>query len=251
MKLRLLSWMMVLLMLLSACARPNAEEEKTDVEPPVQSETGAAKEHRLKSEWKSPAITNAQRKEFYEWVVDYRMDAVPEFKAGETIDLDWMKYYCIHFIEEKDREYVSGGTNFSGPDIEKIANDRFGMSYGLKEGDVVFMKAEGGRSEPMVELIGYKTKNVDGKTLVTARYVEYFWNEYANYTYPSDNPNYPRHRKEIFEGSLSDYDWYGITDISYYTEPDGKTPRQFVSCWGYGYQALEEGRQTLPDFSSL
>ncbi len=250
MKLRLLSLSIILLILLSACAQPKPQEA-ADIPDENQTETTEQKEYRLKAEWKNSAITDAQRKEFYEWVINYRMDAVPEFKVGETIELDWMKYYCIYFIDENDREYVSGGTNFSGPAIEKIANERFGMSYGLKEGEVVFMKAEGGRSEPMAELINYKTQTINGKTLATARYAEYQWNEYANYTYPDDNPNYPRHRAQIFKGTLTDYEWYSITDISYYTESDGKTPAQFVSCMSYGYQSLEDGYQTLPDFSTL
>ncbi|MBR6793635.1 MAG: hypothetical protein IKM48_04685, partial [Clostridia bacterium] len=197
---------------------------------------------------KDASITEALREQFYELYRTWRVDAMFEFSPEKPMELELFKYYCAYFVTDEEKSYVDMGVSYTGAAVERIAK-RFGMTYGLKADDAVFVKAGSLRSIPFAEVIQYKKETVDGKTLVTARCIEYFFNdyEYSDQEHIEASESYSARKKMIIKGKVTGYDHYAITDFSFYTE-DGKTPTQFVSCMGYSPELLADGYQTLPEF---
>ena len=251
-----LAILVVFVLLLNGCARMDSQEqEQSSVSAGEQPQTPVEKDQTALEDLPEPepilaeknsTITDEQRKLFFDLVKEYRVDAMPEFSLGEPIDLEWLKYYCAYFMEEDEKTYVSGGVNYSGAAVERIAK-RFGMSYGLKDDDQVFVKASSLRDTPFAELIQYKEEMVEGKTLVTARCVNYHFSEYLYNDHPESELTYSKHRAMVISGKATGYSYYEIIDFSFYTV-DGKTPTQFVSYKNYDTTALKVGIITLPDF---
>lgn len=235
----------VLVLLLSGCAKAEPQPEEQP-QTPVEEDQVVIEElpepEPILAE-KDSTITDEQRKLFFDLVKEYRVDAMPEFSPGNPIELNWLKYYCAYFVEEDEKTFVSGGVNYTGAAVERIAK-RFGMSYGLKDDDQVFVTGSL-MPTPFAELIQYKEESVEGQTLVTARCVNYQFSEYNYNDYPEGELTYPKHRSMVIGGKASGYEYYEIIDFSFYTE-DGKTPTQFVSCTSIGRELLEDGIQTLP-----
>jgi hypothetical protein len=238
----------VLVLLLSGCAKADLQPGEQPQNPVEEDQVVIEKLPELEPilAEKDSTITDEQRKLFFDLVKEYRVDAMPEFSSGNPIELNWLKYYCAYFVEEDEKTFVSGGVNYTGAAVERIAK-RFGISYGLKDDDQVFVKAGSLMSTPFAELIQYKEELAEGKTLVTARCVNYQFSEYNYNDYPEGELTYPKHRSMVIGGKASGYEYYEIIDFSFYTE-DGKTPSQFVSHMRYLESTLKDGTQTLPEF---
>lgn len=266
MKNKLLALLMIGLFLLNACTKSYSNSgasgeaiiEAGGSETVNSSETGESARSeepgkndgpQIKEEWKDFTITDEQRKQFYNLVKDYRVDAMYEFAPGKPMELEWFKYYCAYFIEEEDKTYVDMGVQYSGKAIEKLA-ERFGTSYGLKEDDQVFVKASSLMNIPFAELIRYKETTVNGQKMITARCINYSFNEYMYNDRVESALTYPEHRSMVLAGSVTGYDSYSVLDFSFYTE-DGQTPTQFVFFTEYPAWALEDGTSTLPDFNTI
>ncbi|MBQ7035733.1 MAG: hypothetical protein IJN34_08360 [Clostridia bacterium] len=235
-------WIAMILMgliLLSGCAKPNQPE-------PPKEEPNQTSASPIKGEWKDASITDEQRKQFFNLVKEYRVDGMYEFGPNQPMELDYFKYYCAYFISEEDKTYSNGGVNYTGKAVENLAK-RFGTTYSLKEEDRVFVRAASLRDTPFAELIRYKKETVGGKELVTARCINYQFNEYLYNDRAEAELTYPAHREMVLRGEVTDWDGYEILDFSFYTE-DGKTPAQFVSFSCYKAYALEDGTATLPEF---
>ncbi len=197
---------------------------------------------------KDPTITDARREQFYELYRTWRVDAMSEFSPSKPMDLEFFKYYCAYFVTDEEKTYVDMGVNYIGAAVERIAK-RFGTTYGLKDDDAVFVKSGSLLSIPFAEVIQYKKETVDGKTLITARCIEYIFNdyEYSDQEHIEASETYSTRKEMILKGKVTGYNHYVITDFSFYTE-DGKTPTQFVSCMDYNPQSIADGYQTLPEF---
>lgn len=197
---------------------------------------------------KDASITDALREQFYELYRTWRVDAMFEFSPEKPMELETFKYYCAYFVTDEEKSYVDMGVSYTGAAVERIAK-RFGMTYGLKEDDAVFVKAGSLLSIPFAELIGYKEEKVNGKTLVTARCINYSFNDYqySDQEHIEASETYSARKEMIIKGKVTGYDYYTIQDFSFYTE-DGKTPTQFVSAMTYSPESLADGYQTLPEF---
>ncbi|MBQ8894473.1 MAG: hypothetical protein IJ043_08725 [Clostridia bacterium] len=238
---KLIALLLAVLMLFSGCAKPDVPEENENVTP------GAADTPQAKSEWYNAEISDDLRRQFFDLVKDYRVDAMYEFTPEQPMELEWFKWYCAYFVAEEDKTYVSGGVNYTGKAVEEIAK-RFGVTYGLKDDDVVFLKADSLRDVPFAELIGYRKETVDGKTLITARCVNYSYSDYYYIDRVETELTYPARREAVIKGEATDHDGNCvILDFSFYTE-DGTTPTQFVSFKEYPQWALEDGTLQLPEF---
>lgn len=237
---RIISFLLVVLVLLSGCARPDKPKKEEAV---VTSSAPAAP----RSEHYNAEISDELRRQFFDLVVEYRVDAMYEFSPEKPMELDWFKWYCAYFVAEEDKEYVSGGVNYRGKAVEEIA-ERFGVTYGLKDDDAVFVKAGSLRDYPFAELIGYRKETVEGKTLVTARCVQYSFADYYYSDRVETELSYPARREAVIKGEKTDHDGnVVIFDFSFYTE-DGITPTRFVSFREYPKWALDEGTGMLPEF---
>ncbi|MBQ6824085.1 MAG: hypothetical protein IJP27_05495 [Clostridia bacterium] len=237
---RIVAFLLIVLVLLSGCARP---DEKKKEENTVTPSAPTAP----RSEYYNAGITDELRRQFFDLVVEYRVDAMYEFSPEKPMELEWFKWYCAYFVAEEDKEYVSGGVNYRGKAVEEIA-ERFGMTYGLKDDDVVFVKASSLRDLPFAELIGYRRETVEGRTLVTARCVGYYFADYYYNDRVETELSYPARREAVIKGEKTDHDGNEIVfDFSFYTE-DGVTPTQFVSFQDYPKWALDDGTLKLPEF---
>ncbi len=197
---------------------------------------------------KDPAITKEQREQFFDFVREWRVDAMSDFTLEKLMPLEQFKYYCAYFVTEEEKTYVDMGVNYTGAAVERIA-ERFGTSYGLKADEPVFVKAGSLKDLPFAELIQYKEEKVNGKTLVTARCINYAIPAYYNmdWAHIQETDSYPTHRAMILDGKVEGYESYSVYDFSYYTV-SGKYPAQFVSFTCYDAQSIADGSRPLPDF---
>ncbi len=273
---KLLALFIILALMLSACARPNIPnepqnlpagsqtvqpggdlpvedqpaqdlpvEEQPAVDQPIE-QTPEVKKPQIDPNWKDPSITDEQRRWFYDLAKEYRIDAMYDFDAENPMELDWFKYYCAYFVKEEDKTYVNMGVNYSGKAVEEIAK-RFGVTYGLKDDDQVFVKAGSLLDIPFAELIQYREEVVDGKTLITARCINYGFDRYIYDDRVESRETYPADRAMILKGEVEGYHRYEILDVAFYTE-DGKTPSQFVWQKSYYWQSIEDGVVSVPQF---
>lgn len=275
---KLLALLVILALMLSACARPDtpdepqnlpagsqtdqpaedqpaedqpAEDQPAQDQPTVDApaeEQPEEKKPQIDPDWKDPSITEEQRRWFYDLAREYRVDAMAlyGFEPGKPMDLQLFAYYCAYFMKEEDKTYVDMGVNYSGKAVEEIAK-RFGVTYGLKDDDQVFVKAGSLLDIPFIELVQYREEVVDGKTLVTARCINYWFNRYNGDDRVESRETYPADRAMILKGKVEGYDGYEVIDISFYTE-DGKTPSQFVSGSCIRYYSIEDGSMTVSAF---
>lgn len=266
---KLLALFIVLVLMLSACARPNTPNEPQDLpagsqteqpsgaedqpatdqpaeEQPTVDQSPEEKKPQIDPNWKDPSITDEQRRWFYDLAKEYRIDAMYDFDAEHPMELDWFKYYCAYFVKEEDKTYVDMGVNYSGKAVEEIAK-RFGVTYGLKDDDQVFVKAGSLLDIPFAELVQYREEVVNGKTLITARCINYGFDRYNYDDRVESRETYPADRAMILKGEVEGYDRYAVIDVSFYTE-DGKTPTQFVSAMEYHKYSIEDGSVTVPEF---
>ena len=197
---------------------------------------------------KDPSITKDRREQFYELYRTWRVDAMYEFTPEKPMELELFKYYCAYFVTDEEKSDASMGVNYTGAAVERIAK-RFGTSYGLKDDEPVFVKAGSLMSMPFAEVIGYKEETVNGKTLVTARCINYYFNDYQylDQEHIEAEESYSIRRDMVLKGNVTGYDYFRIQDFSFYTE-DSVSPTQFVSCMGDSPESLADGYQTLPEF---
>ncbi len=244
---RIIAILLMLLMLLSGCAKPDQPRQDAGVSLEQQSENQETPaDPKLDPQWKDPSITDAQRRWFFDLVKEYRIDAMYDFDAEHPMELDWFKYYCAYFVKEEDKTYVDMGVSYSGKAVEEIA-ERFGVTYGLADDDQVFVKAGSLLDYPFAELIQYKKEVVDGKTLITARCINYGFDRYNGDDVVESRMTFPNDRAMVLKGEVRGFQRYEVTDVAFYTE-DGKTPSQFVWCKDYPQFAIEDGSMTVPEF---
>lgn len=263
---KLLALFIILVLMLSACARPNTPnepqqlpagsqtaqpgedlpaEDQSAVNQPTQ-EQPEEKKPQIDPNWKDPSITDEQRRWFYDLAKEYRIDAMYDFDAEHPMELDWFKFYCAYFVKEEDKTEVEMGVAYSGKAVEEIAK-RFGVTYGLKDDDQVSVKAGSLLDIPFIELVQYREEAADGKTLITARCINYGFDRYNYDDRVESRETYPADRAMILKGEVEGYDRYEVIDISFYTE-DGKTPTQFVCSKEYPQWAIEDGKMVVPEF---
>ena len=244
----------MLLLNISGCAKPNQPQQEAGASQ-EQSASGQEIENleetdhvdpKIESQWKDPSITDDQRRWFFDLTKEYRIDAMYDFDAEHPMELDWFKYYCAYFVKEEDKTYVDKGVNYSGKAVEEIAK-RFGVTYGLAGDDQVFIKSGSLLDTPFVELIQYREEKADGKTLITARCINYDFNRYNCDDAVESRATYPADRAMVLKGEVKGFDSYSIIDVAFYTE-DGKTPAQFVFAMEYHQFQIEDGSATVPEF---
>ena len=255
---KIVALLLILMLILSACAKPNetvqdagASQDQPASEQEQGSENLEEEPHvdpKLDPQWKDPSITDEQRRWFFDFAKEYRIDAMAlyGFEPGKPMELDWFKYYCEYFVKEEDKTYVDMGVNYSGKAIKEIA-EWFGFTYELADDDQVFIKSGSLLNTPLVELIQYRKEEVDGKTLITARCINYNFNRYNYEETVESRATYPADRAMVLKGEVKGFDSYSIIDVAFYTE-DGKTPTQFISAMEYRQWQIEDGSVTVPEF---
>lgn len=258
---KIIAVLLMLLLILSGCAKPNEpsqdagalqeqsalEQETETLENSENPETHV--DPKIDPQWKDPSITDEQRRWFFDFAKEYRIDAMSlyGFEPGKPMELEWFKYYCEYFVKEEDKTYVDMGVNYSGKAIEEIAKKWFGVTYGLADDDQVFIKSGSLLDTPLVELIQYRKEEVDGKNLITTRCISYNFDRYNYDDKVESRATYPSDRAMILKGEVKGFDSYSIIDVSFYSE-DGKTPSQFVSAMEYHMFSIEDGSMTVPEF---
>ncbi len=249
---RIIAVLLMLLLILSGCAKPDHPQQDEGVlqEQPASDqgtenpETPA--DPKIDPRWKDPSISDEQRRWFFDLVKEYRIDAMYDFDAEHPMELELFKYYCAYFVKEEDKTYVNMGVNYSGKAVEEIA-ERFGVTYGLADDDQVFVKAGSLLDIPFAEIIQYKKEEVDGKTLITARCINYGFDRYNGDDVVESRMTFPADRAMVLKGEVQGFQFYEVIDVAFYSE-DGKTPTQFVRCKDYPRYAIEDGSMTVPKF---
>ena len=200
---------------------------------------------------KDSNITDDQRNAFFELVKEYRIDYLPYFKEGEkpTVE-DTIWLIVVRFRDEcvtkNDRLYIPKEL------ANRVGKAYFNVDFELKE-DLLVPTGEV-NVHPMAELIGYEKETVDGKTIVTARFMKYYFESFSSLQLPEDvlrnygpieeaAPDiqayyeetkknltiYEEWKNKIVTGQLKTIkgiDFY--QEVKYYTE-DGITPTEFIS----------------------
>ena len=248
----------MLLLNISGCAKPNEPQQEAGasqdqtisgqedeiLETPEDLESHV--DPKIDPQWKDHSITDEQRRWFFDLAKEYRVDAMYDFDAEHPMELDWFKYYCAYFVKEEDKTYVDRGVNYSGKAVEEISK-WFGVTYGLSDDDQVFIKSGSLLDTPFVELIQYREEKADGKTLITARCINYDFDRYNCDDAVESRATYPADRAMVLKGEVKGFDSYSIIDVAFYTE-DGKTPTQFVSAMEYRQWQIEDDSVTVPKF---
>ncbi len=244
---RIIAVLLMLLWILSGCAKPDRPQQDAGVSPEQQSENQEIPaDPKIDPQWKDPSITDAQRRWFFDLVKEYRIDAMYDFDAEHPMELDWFKYYCAYFVKDEDKRQENGKLFYKGRAVEEIAK-WFGMSYGLKDEEEVILKVGSLLDDPFAELIQYKEEKVDGKTLITARCINYGFDRYMSNDRVESELNYPTDRAMVLKGEVQGFQRYYVTDVAFYTE-DGKTPTQFIYAKDYPQWSIEDGSMTVPEF---
>jgi len=168
-------------------------------------------------------ITNEMRETYFDFVIDYRVDAMPEFSEGELPDSKNIKLYALHLI----------GPNYSEPDnmpidieeVQKAAKDRFGIDN-IKNEDMDYAVSVTDLTElPYAELIGYNSEQTDKSTVITATVGIY--RPYEEYTVEFQH-SLEYYRNKIIEGNEYKPYFYRICIFKYIAKDDGVTPEKFI-----------------------
>ncbi len=247
---KIIALLLMLILILSGCAKPEepvqdqlASDQGQEFENPDEEPHADPK---IDPQWKDPSITDEQRRWFFDLVKEYRIDAMYDFDAEHPMELDWFKYYCSYFVKDEDKRQENGKLFYKGRAVEEIAK-WFGMSYGLKDEEGVTLKVGSLLDDPFAELIQYKEEKVDGKTLITARCINYGFDRYMSNDRVESELNYPTDRAMVLKGEVQGFQRYYVTDVAFYTE-DGKTPTQFIYAKDYPQWSIEDGSMTVPEF---
>jgi len=218
---------LALLILLTSCALPtnidtNVDDTNTDVEKQTYDII------------KDEKITNAQREKFFEFVIEHRIDAMPEFESGTTPDVDSIIYtYVVNLCKDEIAYHtVNGNYTPAMPvsTVKRVAKEKFGLTLDLSEYDTVIpLKASGLMGEPMCELVYYTEEETEGGTLITAR-VAYYYTEF----YYLDNPEirkpeeYKTAKQKIITGKADSSLLHMFIHFQFIVDKDGELVR-FVS----------------------
>lgn len=249
---RIIAVLLMLLLIVSGCAKLNQPQQDAGLSQEQSASdqgtenTDPPADPKIDPQWKDPSITDEQRRWFFDLVKEYRIDAMYEFDAEHPMDLEWFKYYCAYFIGEEDTAYENGKVIYKGKDVEKIAK-RFGITYGLADDEQVITKAGSLLDDPFAELIQYKEEKVDGKTLITARCINYGFDRYMYNDRVESELTFPADRAMVLKGEVQGFQSYDVIDVAFYTE-DGKTPSQFIYAKDYSQWAIENGKMSVPEF---
>ena len=200
---------------------------------------------------KDSTITDDQRKAFFELVKEHRIDYLPDFKEGEkpTVE-DTICLIVVRFRDEcvtkNDRLYIPKEL------ANRVGKEYFKVDFEVKE-DLLVPTGEV-NVHPMAELIGYEEQEVGEKTLVTARFIKYYFESFSSLQLPEDvlreygpieeadpeiqayyeetkknTPIYEDWKNKIVTGQLKTIkgtDFY--QEVKYYTE-DGVAPTEFIA----------------------
>lgn len=209
---RLWALLLVFLLLLTGCAvmdfgdaTPHADEKPSFQEEQQQAGTQKTKkpvdDPLLNPEpekiEKDKNITYAQKAEFFDLAQKYRFDRVPALYEGETLYQSYLATYVGFIIDRNALQKVEGTYLIPGEKTAQIATDLFGMDGSLYNKDFEWRTPND--LHLMAELVSYQEEQVDGKTVVTAKFYCHQFNELDYIEYPED------HGFSYFPG-MKDYD---------------------------------------------
>ncbi len=168
------------------------------------------------------SITNELREIYFDFVTDYRVDAIPEFSEGELPDVQKMKLYTAHYepyLSEPDDIPVGSDK------IKQVAKDLFGIEN-ITNDDTDYIVKLGDLNElPYSELIQFSKEDTDNGTIITATVgIRRYYDTYTIERY--DDHRYLR--KIIIEGNEWMPYFYRICKFKYIAKDDGVTPEKFI-----------------------
>ncbi len=267
---RITATLIIMLLLLCSCNKPVAKQEEPEENEysggitfqeamkegydPESAGDGLPDQMPEPEEYTIPKdsnITDDQRNAFFELVKEYRIDYLPYFKEGEkpTVE-DTIWLIVVRFRDEcvtkNDRLYIPKEL------ANRVGKAYFNVDFELKE-DLLVPTGEV-NVHPMAELIGYEKETVDGKTIVTARFMKYYFESFSSLQLPEDvlrnygpieeaAPDiqayyeetkknltiYEEWKNKIVTGQLKTIKGTNFyQEVKYYTE-DGITPTEFIS----------------------
>ncbi len=205
---------------------------------------------------KEEGITDEQRACFFDFVQNYRVDAMPEFEAGAVLKPEDMKWFVANLCRYELIKDKKGNTIIPGAVLARVAKEYFDLTGAEYEQDLPLGVGGTFRSIPMVELIYYKEEQVGEKTIVTARVFDHSPTEFIYVESPEeyefvyrDDLDYPEMTLELYEvmkqegctfyeatkKMILDGHWSTATEGQNYMEfqyetSDGKTPLRFLYC---------------------
>lgn len=230
---RLISVLLMLALLLCSCGKPQSAPagEQSGIGDDGLPDAPMTFDLESYTVTRQQDITDAQREQFFELARTYRVDAMPYFMVGDQPALQDMKWYCAHLFRD---ELVAGanGSAVTGKTIERVAAEYFDLSFGLSETDVFPLEGGSFRDQPMMELVGYRETNSNGKTYITARLADYCFSQMMYNDKQEEHPDYATLRASVIAGKPAEYVGLTFYDVQYFAE-EGK-PVQFVACVSYG-----------------
>ncbi len=184
---------------------------------------------------RDPQLKPEQKEYFFDLAQEFWLDYLPEFKAGEQMEFEWMKYYVLYM--RKDKLYYNDENGWPTMPIEtfwEVVDTYFGFDYDIPDEDIVY-KPEGMNGKPFVELISYNEVPMEnGEKLVTARFVQYSYDDLGLLVDPATEApeRYNEVRNLVVSGKADQADAIKLKEVQYYTK-DGLTPSRFVSSKSY------------------
>lgn len=168
------------------------------------------------------SITDELREIYFDFVINYRVDAIPEFSEGEVPEVEKMKLYTAHYepyLSEPDDIPVDSDK------IKQVAKDLFGIENVTSDDTDYIVKLEDLNELPYSELIQYSKEETDSGTIITATVgIRRYYGTYTIRRYDDH-----RHlRKIIIEGNEWMPYFYRICKFKYIAKADGVTPEKFI-----------------------
>ncbi len=183
--------LLVHLLLLSGCAVMDFGEATphTDEKPALEQKENEEKADAKKPDQEEPFldlppekiekdknITYAQRAEFFDLAQKYRFDRVPGLYEGETLYFSYLATYAGFIIDRSELQKIDGGGyRIPGEKTAQIASDLFGLDGAQYNRDYEWHTPND--LHLMAELVSYQKEQVDGKTVVTAKFFAHRFNE--------------------------------------------------------------------------
>lgn len=155
---------------------------------------------------KDKNITYAQKAEFFDLAQKYRFDHVPALYEGETLYQSYLANYVGFIIDRGELQKTeNGGYLIPGEKTAQIASELFGLDGSLYNKDYEWRTPKD--LHLMAELISYQEEQVDGKTVVTAKFYKHYFSE-LNYIEDPLNQgfSYFPGLKEYDENSIKAYE---------------------------------------------
>lgn len=182
--------LLVHLLLLSGCAVMDFGEATphTDEKPALEQKENEEKADAKKPDQDDPYldlppekiekdknITYAQRAEFFDFAQKYRLDHIPGIYKGEYLYPSYLANY-VGYVYYKELEVVGVDQyRIPGTLVAKVASEWFGLEAAEYNKDQIWRKPND--LLVMAELVSYQETQVEGKTVVTAKFFAHRFNE--------------------------------------------------------------------------